>query len=427
MAEPVLGTDAVIYFVKDDVYVLYACATDIQISFEMETVSVRTITDGTWNKPRGVKKAYTIDLSGLIKFDDETKTHAFDLFAYFNSMTSVAYRIIFTNDEGELRLIEGYALPTSVNLGGGSEGFANGNCALQGDGSVEVRDLVIPCPSTITSVQLVQDGTSALIRITGHTGSPERYDYSVDSGGYITEFVDSFVEDLPLQDGLAPGDHTITIIPVCENGYNGTPFTTTFTILAPPVTPCDEPYDITFFSVDEDSAVASWSGSSPADGYDWELYIGGTYVQGGHAASEGANLTGLASGTTYTMKIKAICEEGVSESAFVSADFTTEESDDPLTFTWGFTKNSTFGSLKITKNGLIVLNQTSTGTGSLTIEPGSVVVVYVQEVGDAVKVLFIEDTTTPAVLFNDTSTDDLEHEFTVEAAKSYEVLASITE
>lgn len=430
MAQPVTGIDAIIQFQKSGEYYPYACAESIELGFDLETVSVKTIGDGVWSKPRGQKLSYQISLNGVIKYDDDTQPHSFDLLDYLLGMTAIPYRIIFTNDEGGLKVIEGVVLPINVNMGGGSEGFASGSATLKGDGAVEVRNLIIPCPSSVTSVQLVQDGTSALIRVTGHTGSPERYDYSVDGGGLQTEFVDSFIEDLPLQDGLAPGEHTITITPVCENGYNGTPFTTTFEILATGGGggSCDVPVDLDAFTIDEYSGSASWSApvSPPADGYYWELYMGATFIDSGTTALTNVTFTGLAADTEYNVKVKSVCETGVSESAFVETPFITAEAD-PLTFTWNFTKDAAFGSLKITKNGLLILNQTSTGSGSLSIEAGATVVVFVQEVGDAVKSLFIEDTTTPAVLYNEADSSDKEHEFVVEALKSYEVLASITD
>jgi hypothetical protein len=427
--DPVLAKDAVIFFKKNDQWLPYQCATDTEITFSMETVSVKTIGDGTYNKPRGQKQSYSISTSGLIKFDDETYPHAFDLLEYWRGMTPIEYRMVFTIDgTSQLKKIEGVALPTTVTLGGGSEGFAYGNTTLEGDGGVDIHDALDPCPSSVTSIQLVQDGSSALIRITGHTGNPFRYDYSVDGGAPVTEFVDSYIEDLPLPGGLSVGEHSITITPVCDNGYSGETFEGTFEIAAVDGgggDPCDVPGSLEISGITVNSANADWVGSIPGDGYYWELYMGAAFITSGSGTSQTVNLTGLAAGTEYTFKVKSICETGVSESTFVEASFTTTAAA-AVTFSWIFDKPGIFGSLKITKNGLLVLNQGSSGSGTLDMPAGSEVVVYVTEPGGTTKTLLIQDTTAPLVLYNESSTDSLSFDFVTVAGHSYEVTASIT-
>lgn len=423
MAEPVTGKDAVIMFMKGEEYFPYACAIDIEIAFEMETVSVKTIGDGVWAKPRGQALSYQISLNGVIKYDDDTQPHAFDLLSYLMNMVAVQYRIIFTNDEAALKVIEGTALPTNVNLGGGSEGFANGSATLKGDGAVDVRDLIIPCPSSIISIQLVEGGDYPVIRITDHTGSPMRYDYSVDGGGFVSQYVTSFIQDLALDPGISAGGHTITIIPVCQNGENGQEFTAPFTIIG--VGSCDAPTDVVFSSVTETIATGSWTapGSPPAEGYYWELLQSGTPVQTGSTMTTSVNLTGLTGGLTYTLRVKSLCDAGVSESAFASNSFTTDASADPTQLQWVFNEEGA-GVFTITVNSTEVVNETSSNDGTEIVDGGDTVSLSLVGLSGNLKELFVKDLTTGVVLHNSSSMSAQFYEFTATTNHIYEIIAN---
>jgi hypothetical protein len=429
MAEPVLGIDAIIQFMKGDDYYPYACATDISISFEMETKSVKTIGDGNWDKPRGQKKGYTIDVNGLVKFDDDTVPHSFDLYNYFDGMTPVSYRIIFTNDQGDLKVIEGSALPVSVNLGGGSEGFATGSATLKGDGSVEVRDLIVPCPSSIISVQLVEGGDYPIIRITAHTGSPARYDYSIDGGGLVSQFANSSIQALSLDPGIAAGSHTLTIIPVCDNGYNGEEFNTTFDIVGTGGG-CDVPTDIVFTLITENTATASWTppGTPPGDGYYWELLVGTSFQDSGTVAVPTVDLVDLTGGLTYTFKVKSVCESGVSESGFISDTFETDAPANPTQIIWLFGEiGGAAGRLRIRVNGVTELDQEDPDEGVLMISGGDAIIVDVLEAlpGADIKDLYIQDLTAGTVLYSNSSADPQEYIFTATADHVYELQSNV--
>jgi hypothetical protein len=429
MAQPVTGKDAVIMFQKGDDYLTYACAETIDISFELEEKGVKTVGDGVYYKPRGQKISYQISLSGVVKFDDDTVPHAFDMLAYLLAMSAINYRIIFTNDEADLKVIEGTALPTNVNMGGGSEGFANGAATLKGDGAVEVRDLIIPCPSSVISVQLVEGGDNALIRITDHTGSPARYEYSVDGGAFVPQTVTSFIQDLILEGGIGAGMHSITIIPVCENGYNGETFNITFEIVGVGGG-CDVPTDIIFSAIDEDSATASWTapGSPPADGYYWELYIGGSFQTSGTEATTSVNLTGLTGGLTYTFKVKSLCETGVSESGFTSNTFDTDAPANPTQIQWLFgEEGAAAGRLVIKVNGVAEVDVTDPDTDTLMITGGDEITVDVTEVlpGADVKDLYIQDLTDSTVLYSNSDANPQHFVFTAAADHVYELQSNV--
>lgn len=428
MAEPVLAKHVEIMFKKNDVYLPYGCASEVSIRFKLtEKKSVKTVGSGNWEKPRGQKKGYTIDLSGLVKYDDDVVPHVFDLYQYWDGMTPISYLMSFTNDAGQNKFIEGMALITDLDMGGGSTGFATGNATMEGDGPVDVRDLLIPCPSSITSIQLVEDEPNSIIRITGHTGTPARYEYSVDGGGFVTQMVTSYIQDLVLEGGLSAGSHTITIIPVCENGYNGETFEGIFELIGTGGG-CDVPTDIVFSAITETTATASWTapGTPPGDGYYWELLLGTSFVDGGTEAGTSVNLTGLTGGLTYTLKVKSICTTGVSESAFASNTFETSAPTDPTQVQWEFTELSGGnGTLSITVDGTPTVNATTTSDGVFAPAGGEFIAINVIGPGSQVKDLFVYDLTASITLYSDTGTGTQAFNFTATANHIYQVTANI--
>lgn len=233
---PIIAKDAVIMFKKNDTWLPYQCASDVEVSFKLETKSVKTIGDGNHRKPRGQVIGHQISTGALIKFDDETYPHSFDLLAYLIAMTPIEYRLVFTTeDSSQLRKIEGLALPTEVTLGGGSEGFAYGNVTLAGDGAPLVIDVLdTGCSAEITDGEMVVIGANNGFQINSLTGGPiTRYDWSVNGGGRSAAFVDGTLPDQFTLGSLWPTGtallNTLTVWPICENGYDGEPFEIPFT------------------------------------------------------------------------------------------------------------------------------------------------------------------------------------------------------
>lgn len=226
--DPVLGIDVIIQFKKNDEFLNYACATNIRIDFEMETKSVKTIGDGNWRKLRGQSKSYRVTISGLSKFDDDTVPHVFDLWTYFDAMTNIEHRVFFTQDVSTVRIFEGQSLPTNWGLGGASEGFADGDVVLEGDGAPELKTAIIQCEAEITgATQGLMSGQNS-IRIDSLTGGPiTRYEFSIDGGGRTTRFTDGTLPDeFVIGNGVGSvgSIHDVTLWPICDNGFDGEPY-----------------------------------------------------------------------------------------------------------------------------------------------------------------------------------------------------------
>jgi hypothetical protein len=240
MAEPVLGKDVIIQFYKGGAFFNYGCAAEVEAQFSMETKSVKTVGDGIWKRSRGQSLALQIELSGVI-LDDASMPVAFDLLDYYKNMTDIQYRLLFYDDVGLKKVIEGYALPINVNLGGGSEGHGTGNITLLGNGNPD--QIVTPpnpggpptaCQAEIATAHTELRGSGIQRRwvvidsMVSGSATIDRWDYTLDGGGTQTAFTGTGPAEwiLPLSFGI--GTHTIVITPICSNGFSGTPFTMVF-------------------------------------------------------------------------------------------------------------------------------------------------------------------------------------------------------
>lgn len=232
--DPVLGTDVIIQFRKNDMYLNYACATDIRIDFEMETKSVKTVGDGNWKRVRGQGKSAVVSLSGLAKFDDDAVPHVFDLWDYFDAMTDIDFRMYFTMEDGiTVKIFEGTSLPTTWGLGGGSEGFASGDTRLEVNGTPQLKNAVVLCEAEITGATLVGVNGLNALRIDSLLNGPiTRYDWEIVSApGRQSAFVDGTLPDTFVFGngaGAVGATETLRVWPICDNGEDGELFTIEF-------------------------------------------------------------------------------------------------------------------------------------------------------------------------------------------------------
>lgn len=228
--EPILGKDVLFQVLVGELFDNYACATSISIDFTMDTKPTKTIGNGLWKRRRGQSMDYKINLEGVtILYQDSPSS--FYMLDYFKNMTDVTYRIIYTNNDDEIRYISGTALPTSINLTSGSEGHATDSITLEGNGEPDLTGNSF-CGSEITA--LTYNGQLMInnFTITSTTGPTiTRYDYSLDGGGVQSLFTDGSIPydfniDVP---GNMGSSHELTMTPICESGYPSSIYVINFT------------------------------------------------------------------------------------------------------------------------------------------------------------------------------------------------------
>lgn len=237
MSTVINGKNVAIQFYKGDDYYPFMCAKSVSITFNTETKSVKTLGDGPWAKPRGQAIGYRIACDGLVSypFVDE-EVIAFDLLFYQINFLTVAFRIIFNDQQdGLLKVITGHALPIECNLSANPD-FLDSSFTLVGDGAPQISDNITSCSATVGSVTFEGEGIGSIDEI------PVEFAYSSVSAGIPR--LEFSIDDGPRQVVLDPGtsgtfegvvpnsggnvSHTIEVWPVCDNGEDGISFTLVF-------------------------------------------------------------------------------------------------------------------------------------------------------------------------------------------------------
>lgn len=326
--EPVQGKNVVLFFFKDGGYQEFVCATECSIKIDTELKDVRTINGGKWKKKRGQSLSYRVSLSGLIMLETGSP-RTFWLVDNQIQFLDLQWRMMFEDVEsGLIKIADGFALIASSELTSSSTSFANSNFEFDGNGELTLTDSATSCNATIGEISVGPGDPDSGFQVSvsyEDVVNAARLEYSIDGGAREVIFDPGSFGAFSLS-GLSEGSHTITIWVVCASGVDGEQNDLIFEIEegGEPGPTCSVPGTPVMSAITTTTATATWtaSPSTPA-AYDWEVLNGLTVINSGTTAGLSVGLTGLPVATSLTFRVKAICEEGVSESGFVSVGFTT--------------------------------------------------------------------------------------------------------
>jgi hypothetical protein len=227
IAGTIQGSDAVLSFYRDS-WEPFLCSTDVSIQITASKVGVRTRGDGHWKKYTYQDVQFVITLSGLLKFDTINFT-GWDALNNQLGFMKLLCRISFDDENGDVRTVQGYVMFETTTFSYNPGALVKSDFQLQGSGKLDVFDGLIPCPSVINSItvngQEAADGT--ITATYTYTGDVYQVKYRVDGiGDYIYALADVGLV-IP---GLSVNSHTIEIIPICPNDYEGTGMTQSFVV-----------------------------------------------------------------------------------------------------------------------------------------------------------------------------------------------------
>jgi hypothetical protein len=359
------GEDAVLSFYKDG-YLPFVCATDIGITLTAGKLQVRTVKDGPWKKYTYQDLSYTLTLSGLLKFDDTNFT-GWDLWQNQLGFAQVQFQVTFTDDQGNIRSIRGQGMiettTTNINVGA----LVKQDYSLQGSGTMIMFDGIVPCNSTITGITFsgLSSGTGDVTVSYTYTGAPYQIKYRLnDTGDWIYAIVSGSIS-LP---GMAMGDYSIEIIPVCSNSFEGDGSTASFTVTLG--TAC--PAVISNISI-SGTYVATNTHSGPAsimryriDGGAWNITTIDTPIP----------LGGLSAGA-HTIEEQPGCTISLWGTGFTKS-FTITSQPAQSVIAFSFTRTGSYGYFQIFVNGTLAINKTSPGSGSITAATGATIRTLIQ-------------------------------------------------
>jgi hypothetical protein len=336
-----------------------------------------------------------LTLSGLLKFDDENWT-GWDMIDNQMNFSHVLVRCSFDDGLGNVRTMQGYVMIETTTLGYSPGNLVKDDFALQGNGKLDIFDGLIPCPTVIVSI--VVDGQEAedgIVHIAySYTGDAYQIKYRLDdTGDYIYAAADLILDipDLPL------GDHSIEIIPVCLNNFEGTGFKQAFEVTHALV--CNTTISDITINATNKTAVPVYTGTATQMRYK---------IDGGAAAivpiTQIISLSGLSVGLHLITIIPLCSVDGqLIAGTGLSKSFTIASQPAQSVISYALNVVSP-GSMSIYVNGILRVNLTASGSGSVIAPTGSSVKTVVNgSIAGSNPELTIIDTTIGTTITSQTS------------------------
>ena len=381
---------------KDD-WVPFVCGTDVSIELSSTKVPIRTKGDGHWKKYTYQDLSWTVTLSGLLTFDEDMWT-GWDMLDNQFNFSHVLARVSFDDGEGNIRTVQGYMMIETSTLSYSPGNLVKDDFQLQGNGRLDMFDGLIPCPSTIDSITVTgQTAADGIIHIDyTFTGPVYQVKYRIDDTGEYVYATAGVIIDVP---GLANGDHSVEVIPVCQNGFEGTGSVQSF-IVTNALTCSSSIDDIT---VNGTSLVITNTHSGPATQMRYRL-DGGAWI---NALIDDTISIAMISPGNHTIEEVPICSNGVAGTGFTRA-FTITVQPALSVINWSLTvADEPTQNLAIYVNGVLYVITNLSESGTFTAPVGaSVRAVLYGRTNQVIRHnrLQVVDSTTSTTLYDHTET-----------------------
>lgn len=427
------GADAILSFDNGSGLVPAVCTENVGITIDADVVDTRTVGDGNWKKPSYQTLTYTLTFGGVMVFND-TNFRFWDILQNQTSGLTLPFRLSFTDDIGNIKSMEGTVLIKSSNISGTVGQVTKGTFTLMGVGKVAMFDGLVPCPSVITAITVTgQTGSSGTVSVAyTYTGDVAQVKYRVDGiGAYAYALAGAAINI----SGLAVATHSIEIVPICPNGYEGTGMTQTFQVTQS-LTCSSTCTGITIYTPDGTRfsglssgitinttstsmyIVPTLTGSPSNYKYAWDGGANFTMMR----ATDSIPMNSLAAGT-HSLVIIPVCvftgnqQVNGTQGSF---SFTLAAQPSQSVLNWSYVNFPPGNSFSIYVAGQLVISQsTAGGSGSINIAVGATVQIVLatntQPVGSRSATMTVNDTTTGHQLYNNSGTSPRTLSFTFTA------------
>lgn len=429
--DPIQGIDAVLSF-YNNAWTPYVCTSDVTVTIDGDLVPIRTKGDGNWKKFDYQTVGFTISLGGVMVFND-TNFRSWDILQNQLSSIPLNFRLSFTDDVGNTKSMQGTLLVKTSAITAAVGQVVKDSLTFQGTGALAIFDGLIPCTTVINTITVNgQTGASGIVTVDyTYTGDLAQVMYQIDGTGSWV-YAQAAVElSVP---GLSLGAHTITIIPICSNGFQGTSLTQSFKVTQ--ALSCNTTISGIVINLSNLTALATVAPGGTATTMNYS-------IDGGIAVNvpigQTVSLKGLPVGP-HTISMTPIClvvVNGVSQqlpgqTAFQNFTIASQPSQSVMTYnisrevpTIGFKCQ-----FQIYVNGNAIVSTVANANGQLNVQVGSsvrcVVSCFVTSGtpgATPTTQLTVTDTTTSTVLSNQSQTNqanDLEFTFTA-SSDSYTI------
>ena len=330
----------------------FVCATDVSIEIASTKVPIRTRGDGHWKKYTYQDITFTITLSGLLKFDDGNWT-GWDMLDNQFNFSHVLIRCSFLDDQGNIRTVQGYVMIETSTISYSPGQLVKDDFQMQGNGSLIIFDGYIPCDSLITGITVTgQTASDGIVHISyTFTGPAYQVKYRIDDTGDYVYATAGPTIDVP---GLPNANHTVEIIPVCQNGYEGTGRVERFQVTHAET--CGSSIDSITVDTTAFTITNTHSGAATQMRYRID---GGAWVNALIAAT--ISIAFIDPGN-HTVEMVPVCSNGVEGTGRTQA-FTIVSQPAMSKINWSITPLGNYDTLYIYQNGVLIVNDNTTSSG----------------------------------------------------------------
>lgn len=440
-----------------DDYFTVVCAKSFTFNPVTDMKETTTVGSGFWKEFRPRKLSYTITFNGMVQVESlVTQEKIKTMFDYQIQFLPLNYRMIYTDNSGNVMVVEGTVYVTSSLFDASPVNLVNGTTELQGNGAITISD-VIPDLANLNIVCTGDPSITALVQFKlfnangdtifdsgqlpeasgGNLTHPFNVTSQIQKGSYsywwqvtCDSIGNAFQLDAPPTASTIFNDNTTNDGTFGVQEYDFTANrTVTFTLGTPTPPPaCVAPSIPGSPTLHNGQVSIPWATSFPIAGSapfgitinnrpSWMAITivdngsGSYYVQ--FAGTPDATGTGV----TVNIDITNACGSvNFSDTIDVAAAPVTSS-----TIAWEYIEGSA-GILRIFRNSAMVVEATSDSSGSFVADAGDVIEAQVLGVTIISKFLEVRNVTDTITLYSDTSIINRIYSFSVLAAKTYSIL-----
>jgi len=361
------GTNVTLSLMKDD-WCAYMCASSISLSVNAEVLPIRTIGDGHFAKNTYQSLSWGIDVSGLAILNDvgDTNWTSFDMLVNQLNFAHVRARIAFQDANGDIKSIDGWVMISSLTFNATVNALTKGDASMISNGELRYYDGLIACDATIVGITPAgtTDPDGNMTFTYGYTGSPNSVKYRLDDTGPWT--IQAIATTISIN-GVSNGDHFITIVPICDNGYESDTSTSQSFTMTRGMTCSGTITDITITTTSATPVV----GVAGAPTYQYRIDGGTWFTKNLLPSIDPVSLSSLSTGS-HTIEMKPLCSNGVNGTGFIKTFSYTAPSTS--TINWQFSNaGASTGFFKIWVNGVLTVSVTGINSGTFSVPNGATV------------------------------------------------------
>jgi predicted secreted protein len=167
--EPIHGRDALVSIKVEEEFYPVLCAIDMTFSCSQQVLLATSADSGNWRYKRLRNLSeWSVSVSGLTKIDNTDGQASFFYLLQQNIRgTEQEIQIMFSDDDGNVQVLEGVVLIPEMSINGNVNGFADASVVFEGTGPFEITEPVsavesAECEVIMSDTWVLGDGSFSI-------------------------------------------------------------------------------------------------------------------------------------------------------------------------------------------------------------------------------------------------------------------------